>query len=223
MTAAQKLVLYVDIVSPWTYVAYTVLQRYKKPWNLDLQIKPINLGYVMKFSGNRPPISVQNKGMWMDEDMKRASIFYGVPLNRPADFPANTFFAQSVLRLISLESPSNFDLALQAMFEAVWHERTPIQSAEDIKAVLQKKGIKLSDSDLTTLIERGISKEERNKLSEETKVLVEEGCFGMPWMVATRQDGSTSRWFGSDRFEQLASWLGQEYKGPFANGHIAKL
>jgi glutathione S-transferase kappa 1 len=34
--ARQKLVLYIDVVSPWTYVAYTVLQRYKKPWNLDL-------------------------------------------------------------------------------------------------------------------------------------------------------------------------------------------
>lgn len=48
MTAPQKLVLYIDVVSPWTYVAFTVLQRYKKPWNLDLKIVPINLGYVMK-------------------------------------------------------------------------------------------------------------------------------------------------------------------------------
>jgi hypothetical protein len=36
MSSPIKLVLYIDVVSPWTYVAYTVLQRYKKPWNLDL-------------------------------------------------------------------------------------------------------------------------------------------------------------------------------------------
>lgn len=77
MAARQKLILYIDVVSPWTYVAYTVLRRYEPIWNLDLQIKPINLGYVMKYSGNKPPISVQNKGMWMNEDRERASKFYG--------------------------------------------------------------------------------------------------------------------------------------------------
>lgn len=48
MPAAQKIVLYIDVVSPWTFVAFTVLQRYKKQWDLDLKVIPINLGYVMK-------------------------------------------------------------------------------------------------------------------------------------------------------------------------------
>lgn len=42
-------------------------------------------------------------------------------------------------------------------------------------------------------------------------------------MIVTRANGETSRWFGSDRFEQMALWLGQEYKGPFADGSKAKL
>jgi glutathione S-transferase kappa 1 len=42
-------------------------------------------------------------------------------------------------------------------------------------------------------------------------------------MVITRGDGSKSRWFGSDRFEQMAAWLGKEYKGPFADGTVAKV
>lgn len=98
----------------------------------------------------------------------------------PSNFPVNTFYAQSVLRTISLDSPSNLELALEALFEAVWHTDTPIGTVAEIKKVFQDKGIKLSDSELTALIEKGVSKEERNKLSEESKFLVEEGCFGMP-------------------------------------------
>jgi len=52
-------------------------QRYQKAWNLDLQIRPTNLGYIMKEAGNRPPVSVPNKGKWMWEDMGRAEKFFG--------------------------------------------------------------------------------------------------------------------------------------------------
>jgi len=30
-----------------------------------------------QISGNKPPITVQNKGRWMNEDMSRAEVFYG--------------------------------------------------------------------------------------------------------------------------------------------------
>ena len=36
MSAPQEFTFYMDVVSPWTYIAYIVLQRYRKPWNLDL-------------------------------------------------------------------------------------------------------------------------------------------------------------------------------------------
>jgi 2-hydroxychromene-2-carboxylate isomerase len=103
---------------------------------------------------------------------------FPVTLNRPKNFPVNTFFAQSVLRLISLESPSNLDLAIQALFEAVWHHNQSVEKAEEIKKILQDKGIKLSDSELTALVEKGVSKEQRTLLSKESEDLA--GCFGMP-------------------------------------------
>lgn len=45
----------------------TVLKRYEKPWNLDLTIVPIYLGGVMVAAGNKPPVTVLNKGKWMNE------------------------------------------------------------------------------------------------------------------------------------------------------------
>lgn len=34
--AQPKVTLYFDVVSPWSKVAWYVLRRYQKPWNLDL-------------------------------------------------------------------------------------------------------------------------------------------------------------------------------------------
>lgn len=36
MSLRPKIALYFDVVSPWSRIAYTVLRRYKQPWNLDL-------------------------------------------------------------------------------------------------------------------------------------------------------------------------------------------
>jgi 2-hydroxychromene-2-carboxylate isomerase len=108
---------------------------------------------------------------------------HAVPLKRPANFPVNTFFAQSVLRLFSLESPQDLDIAVQAFFEAIWHNDLPVDSFEAINSILDKKKDRLSlkDTQLTEFIQRAISKEERNKLSKESEILAkEEGCFGMP-------------------------------------------
>jgi 2-hydroxychromene-2-carboxylate isomerase len=106
-----------------------------------------------------------------------------VPLKRPSNFPVNTFFAQSFLRLLSLESPKDLDIAIQAFFASIWHDDLPLDSAETIQTALEKQNAKLSmnGSELKTFIERAISKEERNKLSKESEILAkDEGCFGMP-------------------------------------------
>jgi 2-hydroxychromene-2-carboxylate isomerase len=79
-----------------------------------------------------------------------------------------------------LESPSNLEAACVALFEAIWHDNKSVAKAEEIKEILQKKGLKMSDSELEQIVEKGISKEERNKLSKESEELVESGCFGMP-------------------------------------------
>lgn len=46
-------------------------------------------------------------------------------------------------------------------------------------------------------------------------------AFGFPWIQVTREDGKEYSFFGSDRFEQMAFFLGREWKGPFPNGRPA--
>ena len=56
-----KIDLYVDVVSPYSFLAFEVLHRYKELWNLEIIIKPAFLGGVMKATGNNPPGKLTNK------------------------------------------------------------------------------------------------------------------------------------------------------------------
>lgn len=69
----SKMVTYYDPVSPWGYIGLKMCQRYQKAWDLDIEVVLINLAYVMNQSGNSPPVKVISKGIWMFEDMARAS------------------------------------------------------------------------------------------------------------------------------------------------------
>ncbi len=50
-----KIELFYDCLSPYSWLAFEVLHRYKKIWNFELELKPIFLGAVMKGSNNTPP------------------------------------------------------------------------------------------------------------------------------------------------------------------------
>ncbi|KAL9933999.1 hypothetical protein V8E36_007081 [Tilletia maclaganii] len=217
-----RVTLYYDVVSPWTRIAFEVLRRYEKPWQLDLVLTPINLGYVMAASGNKPPISVPNKGAWMWGDMMRSSQFFDVTLNQPANFPINTSGPQLLLRHLS-DHPSSshrakYIPAIEAFFEAVWTNNKPVKTAEDLQAIVGPLWPKDQQGEVAKLIEESSTRENKDRLKAESQTLVNDGgAFGMPWMVVEK-DGQSTNWFGSDRFEQMATFIGTEWKGPFPDG-----
>ncbi|GAC77229.1 hypothetical protein PANT_25c00039 [Moesziomyces antarcticus T-34] len=224
MSGVNKVLFYYDVVSPWSYVGYVMLRRYEKLWNLDITYKPVNLGYIMKFSGNKPPITVANKGVWMWAERERAIKFYGVTLNQPKAFPINTMHLQTFLdTLTASASKSVVEQAIETCFAAIWHDDKPCATREDVEAIVEK--LDIDKSKLKEILDKSMDKPARAKMQEEAKVLVEQnGLFGMPSFEITRaRDGEQAMWFGSDRFEHMAAWLGQSYKGPFANDSCPKL
>jgi 2-hydroxychromene-2-carboxylate isomerase len=58
MSQKPKLTLFVDIVSPFAYMAFYVLQRSAAFKQVEVTYIPIFLGGVMKACDNRPPISI---------------------------------------------------------------------------------------------------------------------------------------------------------------------
>ncbi|BGO88564.1 hypothetical protein NBRC10512_002653 [Rhodotorula toruloides] len=218
-----SITLYYDVVSPWTLFAYQVLKRYRQPWDFQLVLKPMFLGGVMQASGNKPPITVKNKGIWMNQhDLPLQAAFTQTPYKFPETFPLNTIHCMRTLRAIADVAPDKLEKATDLFFGAIWNPPAGTRAEEAIKPsafpkLLGTNGL-FSGDEIENIMELSTSDDIKNKLKTESGQLVEEGAFGFPWMVAKRSDGQTRPFFGSDRFEHMAFWLGKEWKGPLPDG-----
>ncbi|BGP12203.1 hypothetical protein JCM10213_007459 [Rhodosporidiobolus nylandii] len=222
--------LYFDCVSPWSFFALTVLKRYKNVWGYELVLKPTFLGGVMQASGNKPPLVVKNKGLWMNgTDLPLASEFYRLPYTFPDEFPLSTIHAMRYLRAVEEKYGQGevLEKAVDAFFAAIWQPSASLRAVEAIKPAnfARISSSFLSLEEANKVAELAVSEEIKGKLKSEAAALVEEGAFGFPWIVVEREDGQKRNFFGSDRFEQMAFWLGKEWKGPVPEeqGRKAKL
>uniref|UniRef100_A0A7N8WP78 DSBA-like thioredoxin domain-containing protein n=1 Tax=Mastacembelus armatus TaxID=205130 RepID=A0A7N8WP78_9TELE len=77
--------LFYDVVSPYSWLGFEVMCRYRNLWNIDLKLRPALLGGVMQGSDNKPPAMVQNKFLYMDKDLRRLAGYFDVPLQPPSD------------------------------------------------------------------------------------------------------------------------------------------
>ena len=90
MTVGLKIRIdvYLDVVSTYSYLALSVLQRYLPIWGLDVHIRPVSLPSIMRSSGNTPPGLVPAKAAYMDGDVSRIAELYSVPFGgMPTNHP----------------------------------------------------------------------------------------------------------------------------------------
>lgn len=212
-----KLTLYYDVVSPWSYVAYELLKRYRAPWAVQLELKPAFLGGVMQASGNKPPLTVKNKGLWMNGvDLPFVARWAGITAKLPDKFPVNTIACMRFLRVLQdKESPETLEAATDCFYRAIWSQSA--QASEAIKA--ENFGSILSSilaaDRIKEYVELSQTPAYKDLVKNDAATLVDQGAFGFPWIIAQRNDGKTMPFFGSDRFELIAYFLGLKWQGPF--------
>ncbi|KAI4659796.1 uncharacterized protein J4E79_006332 [Alternaria viburni] len=187
-----KITFYVDIVSPFAYIAFHVLKNSKAFKQVEVQYVPILLGGLMKVCGNTPPLNIKNKDKWINTERQRLSKQFNVPIlqDAPPGFPVSTLPIQRALVSLSLSHPQKLERAIELCYENFWAHWNDPTKPENLQAIL---GTVLgSDEEAQKVIARTKTEEVKQALGGNTTKAFEDGAFGLPWFVGKRRIGALS-------------------------------
>jgi glutathione S-transferase kappa 1 len=215
MVAPVRVKFYYDIISPWSRLALELLLRYRQLWNLQIEYRPAFLGGISQASGNTGPEANRYKKVYNRLDMERRFRELGVILNPPDGFPheTRTLNAVRLLRVIQDKHPQMLEAATLRLYSALFESSIYPSSPAFFTSLTSALPSPIFDAPtLQALIEESESPANKERLKVEAKAVVDEDkCFGLPWMVFTRADGAQEKFWGSERMESIAFWLGEGY------------
>ncbi|KAK2844723.1 hypothetical protein Q5P01_011382 [Channa striata] len=219
MSSKKVIELFYDVVSPYSWLGFEVMCRYRNMWNIDLKLRPAFLGGVMQASGNKPPAVIPNKFKYMNKDLARLSQYFGVPLHPPSDIFDTMFNKGSLaaMRFVAAvqEREKGGDKQVEQvsreLWKRIWCEDKDITEPASLCEAAMKAG--LSSSEIKEVLELSSSKEIKDKLKSTTEAALKYGAFGFPMLVC-HVNQKPEMFFGSDRFELLAQCIGEKWLGP---------
>ncbi|KAK0740812.1 thioredoxin-like protein [Schizothecium vesticola] len=211
-TTKPKITLYVDIVSPFAYMAYYILRHDPVFANCDVKYIPIFLGGLMHKCGNTAPMNIKNKDKYISLERLRWSSAFSIPIatEMPPDFPALTLPTMRALAVLYEEGggvdgdQSKLVAALDALYAATWVERRATHKVDVLRGVLGGVlGVEEAERVLQASTTTG-----KALLLKLTDSAFDAGAFGLPWMVCTNPGtGATEGFWGVDHLGQVAQFL----------------
>lgn len=219
--ARARIQLYYDIISPYSYLAFEALTRYTRTgvWDVELQLCPAALGGVHKIAGVQqitPAVHPLKKAN-MHREMRRLFAEYGIEGSIPETHPFE-YNTLGIMRFLRVLQDSGDSALLEAcsrrLFDQLFRAHTKPADASFLGVLAPSL---LTNAKLEQLIAKSVEPENKKRLADEAAALVQtHGAFGFPWIVVQRADGAQESWFGSDRFGNIAWWLGEgfEWSGP---------
>ncbi|KAF8360898.1 hypothetical protein PRIPAC_87821 [Pristionchus pacificus] len=231
MTRHHIIKLYYDIISPYSFIGFESLLRYRVVWPIDVVLKPICLGGLFRDVGNKPPVkSCEAKATYMAKEIEMIARHFGVPMIVPKNFSEHVMDSSTIdaCRLIIATQqlqPEKAEAVSRCLFSRFWIENAPVQSEDDIKKALyftyftyfsNYYVLKKAQVENTKELLEEIKKDQiKEQLKLNTKEAQEIGAFGMPWITVTRADNAaTENYFGSDRLPIIGEFIGESYHGP---------
>ncbi|KAH8595761.1 putative glutathione S-transferase kappa 1 [Bisporella sp. PMI_857] len=204
---------FLDISSFYSYLAIKYLQKNRdilKTHDVTINFIPIFLGGVNVGSGNKPPWSLPAKAAYGQFDSARAKKYHGMEdIEVPNFFPPLTILPQRAMCYIKASySNEKFEEAWLAIFHALWiPPQKNVCLPESLKEALA--GTKLfSETEVEEIMKGATQQEWKDKLTNNTKDVLEKGAFGAPWMWVRNAEGKEEPFFGSDRFHFMWEFLG---------------
>ncbi|XP_008320959.1 glutathione S-transferase kappa 1 [Cynoglossus semilaevis] len=226
MTSRKVIELFYDVVSPYSWLSFEVMCRYRNVWNVDVKLRPALLGGVMQGADNKPPATVPNKANYMVKDVQRLATYFDVPMTFPSD-PFEVMFRKgslSAMRFLTAvqeqekDGDKKVEQVSRELWMRIWNRDKDITEPASLSEAAKSAG--LSDGEIKDLLESYTSKKIKDKLKNSTQEALDNGAFGFPMFVC-HVDGKPEMFFGSDRFELMAHCIGEKWLGP--QPHKSKL
>ncbi|BDD58571.1 hypothetical protein MAP00_003838 [Monascus purpureus] len=208
--AGPKITLYLDVVSPFAYIAYYVLRNSPTFARCDINYVPIFLGGLMHACNNRAPIQIKNKDKWIDKERLRWCRYFSIPMveSTPEGFPPLTLATQRALCAISLKWPDKFIPVTDALYHSFWVEgNAKIGQPEGFLPVLERV---LGKDGAEEVFKASTLPDVKERLVSNTSQALKSGAFGIPWFECTNTLGETEGFWGVDHLGQVADFLGLE-------------
>ena len=180
-----------DFGSPTAYLAWTQLPKLAADCGARLKYRPMLLGGVFKATGNASPATVAAKGRWMNADLPRWAVRWGVPYTRNPHFPINTLTLMRGAVGLLMRQPDDFKRYADAVYHAMWVEPRNLGDAAELATVLAAAGF-----DAEAFMALVGDPEVKAQLVANTEASVARGVFGAPTCFV----GDTL-FFGQDRLD----------------------
>ncbi|OAL42651.1 thioredoxin-like protein [Pyrenochaeta sp. DS3sAY3a] len=205
--ANPKITLFVDIGSPFCYMAFHLLRNTPAFKRCDITYTPILLGELLKMCDNKPPLQIKNKSDWLKKEHFRWARLLHIPISPdlPSCFPVNTGPMQRALTSISILYPDVLPSAISLLYLNFWNHHIYPAAPEQLHTMMA--ALVGSDKRAEKIITTSNSDEVKGKLMQATSSAFEEGAFGLPWMIATSTDGHKESFWGIQSMGQVCDHL----------------
>jgi 2-hydroxychromene-2-carboxylate isomerase len=182
----QKIELFYDFRSPYSYLAFTQL----RDMDVEIALRPMQILKVMEKVGNVPTtITCAAKGRYARNDLARWAQRYGIKLN-PSNMRDNDGDACS-RAVLAAASPGEAAAITLALYRACWSEGKTLASTDDVLSAIAAAGL-----DPVAVGARINDPAVIAQLEANTNEAAERGVFGSPTMFV----GDTL-FFGNDRLD----------------------
>jgi 2-hydroxychromene-2-carboxylate isomerase len=180
--------------SPWAYLGHARLIALAKQYDVQIDMKPIDLAKLFSVSGGlplakRPP----QRQAYRLVELKRWSAHLGLPLNLQPKFSPASGDAASKL-IIATKFAHGTDAAMQltgAIMHAFWADDKNIMDSDTLAGLANDAGY-----DGAALVKASETTSVQNEYDQFTNDAMAASVFGAPWYVV---DGEA--FWGQDRLD----------------------
>ncbi|KAI9163940.1 Kelch repeat-containing protein [Paramyrothecium foliicola] len=183
--ATKRIEAYLDIVSPYSFYAFTYLRQNKTALaalDVELEFIPVFLGGINVGSGNKPPWTLAAKANYSQYDSKRAQKYFGVKFEVPSFFPILSLLPQRCLTYLNKEDPEHVESLFEAFFHAMWYEHRDLSKVDEATVAL----LKVFDKETTQkILQAASSPEIKQHLNDVTTYVYKDLVYSQSFAVLT--------------------------------------